>query len=356
MRSTLDELTTELDDLKALVASIGPVNSALSSHQDSIVQKYVLVRRRFDDAAFTVALYASFEKFVENLVGAYVKLESSRLHYHELPKKLTTKHLTGTAEALRSGRLGEGRYAGMSELGAVRNLLECLSGVNPYALNEAVVVAHDLNLRAGQVDAMFAAIGIDGVCEAVRRADALVEWYCAEQSLVSRPPEGVLRPVIEERLKDVVERRNQVTHRGNAINLLGVDAMNTAIAFIEALSRSIFAITVARYLKNHRARAGIALTPRGDPLKNGKVVIVDPPGQRLRRGQPIFVLLDATGARWGRIESMRLDDVEVEVVEAETAAPDGIGLGVDFEVPKRGDLIALADEDAVVWSPLKKRA
>jgi len=106
VRSTLDELITELDELKALVASIGPVNAALVSHKDTVVKQYVSIRRRFDYAAFIVALYASFEKFVESLIIAYVRLEARRVDYATLPRKLTDKHLSGTAELLLRGRLG----------------------------------------------------------------------------------------------------------------------------------------------------------------------------------------------------------------------------------------------------------
>ena len=70
MRSTFDELEKELKQLSDLVASIAPVNLALAEHPDSLVRQYVMIRRRFDYAAFVVALYASFEKFIENLVSA----------------------------------------------------------------------------------------------------------------------------------------------------------------------------------------------------------------------------------------------------------------------------------------------
>ena len=43
------------------------------------MRQYVMIRRRFDYAAFVVALYASFEKFIENLVAAYVYLETRRV-------------------------------------------------------------------------------------------------------------------------------------------------------------------------------------------------------------------------------------------------------------------------------------
>lgn len=363
MRSTLDELITELAELKALVASIDPVNAALVGHKDTVVQQYVSIRRRFDYAAFVVALYASFEKFVENLITAYVRLEAGRVDYAALPKKLTDKHLAGTAELLWRRRLGEGRYVGLSELGVVKNLFECLSGAKPYALNEAVVIAHDANLRAGEVDAVFGAVGIEKICDRACRADALLDWYCTAQGLDTPPQNGVKRTVLEERLKGIVERRNQVAHRGgNPMNLLGGEAMGEAVAFIESLAKAIFGLVVGRYLEAHHAespgRIELALRGGKTPLQNRRVVIVDKPAQKLFVGQPVFVLVTSTGARWGRIQSLRVDDADVQELAANANAPTGVGVGLDFRFPKSADakLVALAADDDVVWSPLAAAA
>lgn len=359
MRSTLDELNKELAELKALVASIDPVNAALVGHKDTVVQRYVSIRRRFDYAAFVVALYASFEKFVENLIAAYVRLEAGRVEYAALPKKLTDKHLAGTAELLWRGRRGDSRYVGLSELGVVKNLFECLSGAKPYELNEAVVIAHDGNLRAGEIDALFGAVGFEQICDRACRADAVVAWYCTAQGLDTPPRDGVKRAVIEERLKDIVERRNHVAHRGGyPDNLLGGEAMGEAVAFIESLGKAIFGVVVGRYLDTHHADSAdrIELTLRAGekPLQNRRVVIVDKPAQKLFVGQPVFVLMKSTGARWGRIQSLRLDDVDVQVVATNANAPKGVGVGLDFKFPKSADakLVALAVDDDLVWSPL----
>lgn len=358
MRSTLDELVTELAELKALVESIGPVNAALVGHNNTVVQQYVSIRRRFDYAAFAVALYASFEKFVENLIKTYVRFESRRVEYAALPQRLTEKHLIGTAELLRRGRLGEGRYTDMSHLDVIKNLFDCLSGANPYSLNEAVIIAHDANLRASVVDDVFGAIGFENICGRACHADALVAWYCDLQGLETPPQDVVKRKVIEERLNDIVERRNQVTHRGgNPDNLLGYEDMCEAVAFIESLARSIFGLVVGCYLEaHHSASMGrIELTLReGDgPYKNSTVVIVDKPSQRLFVGQPVFVLVEPTGARWGRIQSLLIEDSEFQELSPNTNAPTGIGVGLDFKFPQRADakLVALAADDEVVWSP-----
>lgn len=357
MRSTLDELITEITELKALVASIDPVNVALAGHADTLVQRYVSIRRRFDYAAFAVALYASFEKFVENLITEYVRLEARRLEYSALPKKLTDKHLTGTAEMLRRVRREEGSSVGL--LDVIRNLFECLNGNRPYKLNEALLVAHDANLRAGEVDALFAAVGIEQMCDRACRADAIVTWFSDAQGLDTPPQDGVKRTVLEERLKDIVERRNQVSHRGGSPqNLLGTAGMKEAVAFIESLSKSIFALVVGRYLETHHATAPgcieLALREGDGPFMGRTVVVVEKPAQRLFVGQPVFVVVSSTGARWGRIQSLRVDNTDVQELAPGADCPNGVGVGLDFRLPKSDDakLVALAVEDDVVWSPV----
>lgn len=361
MRSTLDELKSELADLQAFVASIKPVNDALRGHTDSVVGRYVSIRRRFDDAAFAVALYASFEKFVESLIIAYARLEAARVEYAELPEALTKKHLVGTADLLKR-QLGEGRYAGMTTRDVAKNLFDCLSGARPYALNEVVVRGHDQNLRAPEVNALFAVVGIDNICDLARRAHAMKSWHRRLQGLAAQT-EGAESPaaadmsptVIEERLKDIVMRRNEVSHHGgNPTNLLGADAMSEAVSFIESLAVSIFDLVAGRYLRHPRANgpSRIDLRLREGPYKDGTVVVVDKPAERLFVEQPVFVTLVSTEARWGRIRSLRLNDVGVREVEGSASAAGTVGIGLDFACPTSATaLVALTDDDDVLWSP-----
>ena len=358
MRSTFDELASELKELKALVESISRVNAALAGHRDSAVRQYLTIRRRFDHAAVVVALYASFERFIENLVAAYARLVARRTQYSALPSKLASKHLAKSGEILARGRLGEGRYAGLREVDVVKNLHDCLTGVTPYTLNDVAVIAHDSNLRYNQINELFGAVGIEQVCDRVRQADAMLEWYRASNALTELPKEGVPNRTIEQNIDDVVERRNEVAHRGgNPVNLLGPDEMSEKIAFIEALSTSIFALAVAKYLQDHHVASShrIALQLREGPYKNGTVVVVDRPTHRLYVGQPLFVLVDSTGARWGRILSLKVNNTPVSAVDQGSVGSD-VGIGLDFRCPKNAKLYALESDDDVVWSPDAKAA
>jgi hypothetical protein len=358
MRSTLDELIAELAELKTLVESIAPVNLALAGHKDTGAQRYISIRKRFDYTAFAVALYASFEKFVENLITEYVRLETLRVDYMTLPQKLMDKHLTRSAELLSRRRLGDGRYVGISELDVVKNLFDCLNGTKPYALNVVAVTAHDVNLRANEVDAIFSVVGIDKICDRVCRADAMKVWYCADQGLETLPQDGIKRAVIDERLKDIVERRNQIAHHGgNPIDLPGDASMSDAVAFIESLATSIFGFVAGLYLQTYHAESTncteLTLRAKDGPFHNGTVVVIDKPAQRLFVSLPIFVIVESTGARWGRIQSLQVDNTDKQEIEANASVPNGVGVGLNFKCPSDPGvkLIVLQTDNDVVWRP-----
>nr|WP_315229107.1 MAE_28990/MAE_18760 family HEPN-like nuclease [uncultured Albidiferax sp.] len=353
MRSTLDELKQELAELNDFVASIVHVNETLATHTELEVRKYAANRRRFDDAAFVVALYASFENYVEELVAAYASLEAQRLPYANLPSRLLTKHLQRSADLLARGRLGEGRHAGLTAAAVVLNLHNCLNGETSYDLNRAAVVWHDTNLRAKDVDEMFQTLGIENMCTQVRQGDALIQWYTAVKGQAAA---AVPSAVIEGRLNDLVVRRNQVAHSGgNSDDLLGVDTMNEAICFISALSTDIFSMVVGYYLEGRHGLDSAAtklVQVAGDgPYKDGRVVVVSPPAITLFVGQPVFVSTSSNAARWGRIQSLRLDNAEHATIAAGTPAPQGIGVRLDFACTANASPIVLPAEDDLVWAP-----
>jgi len=110
VRSNIQEIDRELAEIRALIESISPVNAALQGSGDMKVQSFLSVRRRFDYSAFVVALYASYEKFTEDLVASFARVTAARRKYSSLPKKLLEKHSRKSAEIIARGRLGEGRY------------------------------------------------------------------------------------------------------------------------------------------------------------------------------------------------------------------------------------------------------
>jgi len=214
MRSTLDAFLADISELQVFVESMKTVYKTLARHEDSTVRACLSIRRRLDYAAFIIALYAVLEKFVDDLAWSHTELESSRNKYSELCAKLQSKHLRQSAELLGRGRLGEGRYTGVSEADVVENLHACLSGRNPYRLNRHAVVHHDYNLRSQVVQDVFGSLGVENINGHACRIQTMIDWFCASEGNESSSVERVPDTVVELRLKDLVDRRNQIAHGG----------------------------------------------------------------------------------------------------------------------------------------------
>ncbi|MDI1481428.1 MAE_28990/MAE_18760 family HEPN-like nuclease [Polyangium sp. y55x31] len=353
MRSTLDEVLAVLGDLEAFVHSIDKVNVLLASHADPDVRNHFNIRRRLDGAAFIVALYSAFEKFVEELSWAFAELEASVTSYADLHEGLRFKHLKQSAELLARGRLGEGRrYAGLTEANVVANLHLCLSGQSPYKLNRDAVVYHEHNFRANVVQASFSALGIEKINESVRCADALVNWYSSMQGV--SPGDPVPLTTIEVRLEDFVEYRNQVAHTGTSPgSLLGPDDMRELLAFVRSYCISIHTVVVGEYLNRRYVTKPGASVKLGDILegpfrKNGDAVVVAKPQCRVFLDQPVFGMRDGRVDRYGLVKGIQVDGRDMHSVEVNSTAKS-VGLRVDFRVTKGTQLYLLQSRDAVVW-------
>lgn len=357
MRSVLDELHAQIHLARDLVVSIAPVREALLSNADSRVQQYLSIRRRFDYSAFIIAVYASFEKFAEDLVDSYVSLEASRVAYSSLPEKLQKKHLFRTADMLARGRVGFGRYVETTKLALVQNLLECLEDKTGYKLNKPAVIAHDNNLRIDELDKLFAPAGIEDVSSKVRKCSQLTQWFAKVNHHSVPEGSGIPQQILDERVRDLVDRRNLIAHRGgNPDDLLGPDDMDELLDFVEALSSALFSVVVGHYLQSrYQAEKGLPLVIREGPIKNGSVVVVDHPAEPLRTGQPVFTILASGEARWGRISSLQVDDQVVSEVLPGMKATDGVGVAVDLECHRTAKLVAIRDEDPLVWGPRRSQ-
>jgi hypothetical protein len=347
MRSILYELTRELRDLRILVDSTQPVTKALQTHAELIVRQYAILRRRYEYAAFTVALYSCFEQFCEALVSSQVELLAARTRYRDLPVALVAKHLEKSADLIKEA--GKGRYSKLRERDLMSNMIGCLDEISPYAMNMSAVVHHDNNLRPNDLNSLFAVTGLSGILGRVRSTDAVVTWYASVAQ--SEKPLDVPALAIEQRLVALVEKRNEVARRGIPIEVDGGSEMIETLSFVEALCSGLYAIGVWAYLdslvKQGRARA---IGPVTEWFSKRSAAVIKAPTERIYVGQPVFALSQDWGARWGFVDSLRLDDKEAIGFVPGTSVAE-VGLVTGFLARRGTQLFVLRTADELVWEP-----
>jgi hypothetical protein len=363
----LEELNVKLKDLNMLIKPIS-LNSCYISNKDAILtNKEISIRKRFDYSAFFIILYASFEKFVENLIKVYVQQLTRHFPYESLPQKLQKKHLTRSAQMLQGKLQGNGDDLKLRQLALVQNLFDCLSGAETYALNIDAVINNYGNLKASIVDDIFNIIDLKNICNLVCNTNAIKTWYCDVNKLDKDRLKVVEREIIDLRLNDIINYRNQIAHGGNLPdNLPSSESLSELLKFIQSLSKSLFELVAGRYLFTRYSnssndsepvnRIELMLRKSNESSKNTRWEIsrIDAPPPKLITGQPVFFIANDHETLWGRIQRLLVDDhfpEELEVTSKENAPAD-LAIELDFQSPSEGGkLIALDSDDDLVWSP-----
>lgn len=351
MRTSLDAFLEELKELTTFVSSVSSVYSTLAKHGDTCIKASLNLRRRLDYSSFIIALYTSLERFVEDLVWSFASLESSRHQYSQLHEGLKAKHLKQSAELLFRGHLGEGRYGGLTNEGIVGNLNKCLQDGENYNLNRHAVVFHESNIRGEVIQGLFKAVGIEKINDLACQALPLQDWFSKCKGFEANS-EGSLPRLLELRLKDLVDRRNQLVHAGpNSCEAFDPDLMKEQMDFFEAYGRAIFSVVGGSYLDRYYLNKPLSMAfgrPQEGPYKNDFVVVVETPRCKIFRGQPVFGVQENRVIRWGVILGLQVNGKTVESIEADSVAST-VGLEVDFKLSRNIQLFGLEQKDEAVW-------
>jgi hypothetical protein len=167
-------------------------------------------------------------------------------------------------------------------------------------------------------------------------------------SLIDR----VQQTIIELRLEDLVDRRNQVAHGGSDMNeSIDSSEMQSRLDFLQAYAWSLFSVLAATYLDRYYIKSGVATSlgcPIEGPFKKRAVVVVRRPACKLYRGQPIVGVCQNRVDRWGELLEIRVEDVAVDSIDPDSISTD-VGLCADFKFTKGIEIYALAEKDDVIW-------
>lgn len=348
MRSSVDALERDIAEMRAMASAIKPTSDILAESRHPHVRFYLSVRRRFDYSALIVALYASFERFVEDMLISYVKVIAKQNSYASLPRKLTNKHLRKSAELLTKVDIDQVRYPGVTSFQLIENLFRCLSGNSPYDLNHIVVAAHDRNIRYDELGKLLGLVDLSH--ESVRQAQPLIDWYYDDQKMTGERPDSVPRAVVSQRLDNFVERRNDVAHRGGSpSDMLGIEEMQGLVEFVFALAHSIFTLFVSHYLRKRHVGAADCERLRlvEGPYKEQRIWVVERPLSRLHVKQPAFALSSTFLVRWGRVQNLQINGVDH--ISVEPGGTEPVGVRLDFPVPSNAEVYVLGAEDESIW-------
>ena len=184
--------------------------------------------RTLDHAAAVTALYASYERFVYDLLRDWLGLIPAFYpSYNGLRSSVHKAHRDGIANVLQ--KIAHRRYHHLSLAAVLRDLAAAIDGVSPYTLLPEAFFSEDDNLRREPLEKLFARIGIDAVWTWIEGHPAVVDFIEDVRGAGS---------TAESELSQFVYFRNDAAH-GIIDTVLGLNALLDLCSFVRALGEAL---------------------------------------------------------------------------------------------------------------------
>ncbi|WHU48104.1 MAE_28990/MAE_18760 family HEPN-like nuclease [Gordonia sp. L191] len=310
---------------------------------DGITDVQTLDHRRFSYIACISSLYATFERFIEQLLFNF---STALLQYSDKLEEVQISRLqdryTRHAAHLLGQQLGSGRFRDLTRNDVATSLASCLGKRgNAYQLRKEVISHHSANVRWPTIKEMFN-WAIPDLTARVACADAVAAWSTAGAK--------VSESSLTAELEDLVERRNDLAHNGIPIEILSRDELLEKVEYIEAISLGLVA-TLSAQILDASSRHGDSI-PIGTVTRryiNNRVALVDLTC-RIECGDFVWTPVSASTARWGQVIELRVGENRSEAAEPGESA----SLHLDFAVPKKAMLYVWSTPNEDLVSPPDK--
>lgn len=198
-------------------------------------------KKVFEYNSYIITLYGLFERYLENVLEDYLTDICSLLKdFDKLPSELKTNLLDANVDILRN--LTNPKFQNISKEGFIRNIHEALNE-NKAVINIEAFQHHPYNFKQNIVSDFFNKIGIKGLSSDLKAYEPLRELLTIKYGNPANIQSGVLFHVID----DLSQRRNDVAHGVENIELLNTSIIMEYIEFLGAYCKSLFNI-----LKNER--------------------------------------------------------------------------------------------------------
>jgi hypothetical protein len=181
-----------------------------------------------DHCSVVTRLYAIFEKFVEEILGAHLQFLEANVAYEELDQKFRAHHRKSIGQILID--LDKDRYKDSVTFESVLSDIGGIFAGDKYRLLPQAMLSHDQNLRMKDVTALFERCGIPKLSEWVGRHRAIRDFFKS----------GRQSDKADAELDQLVQYRNEAAHGGIEVtDVLGADILIEYADFIQALCEAL---------------------------------------------------------------------------------------------------------------------
>jgi hypothetical protein len=193
------------------------------------------------DGPFLTAC-AQFEMAVRDMIEAFISnLMRKITDYSHLPKPVMDWHPRGCAQILLN--IHQDKFKHLTQDIVLQNLASCVhySPKKPYRFTLEAFSDNERNLKPDIIEEIFKKrLGIDKIWQKLSREDDLTTYFGTQNS-------QLVEKLAREKLKEIMNRRNEIIHRGKEYYTPGESEIKECANFFKVLILS-FANMLEKHL------------------------------------------------------------------------------------------------------------
>lgn len=203
-------------------------------------------QRVFEYKAAIISLYGLLEQYVENWIKEYLD-SLSRLvpQYNQIDEKIRNNHFELSLKLIDILISREfAKYQHLKKEEVLRKLNNCMFTPINYQINTEAFVLSSGNLKHNKIVDLFKLLNVDLNSELIKS-----ESLNKEIGLQSNQISNTDKDILYNKINDLVERRNQIAHGSEILDILGISGLEPYIQFLEVYCQTIFETLFEKFIK-----------------------------------------------------------------------------------------------------------
>ncbi|MEG4229276.1 MAE_28990/MAE_18760 family HEPN-like nuclease [Microcoleus sp. N9_B2] len=216
--------------------------NTLKKHEKS----FRIEKRVFEYKAAIISLYGLLEQYVETWVKEYLDSLSSLVpEYNQIDEKIRDNHFELSLKLIDIIINRElAKYKNLTKEEVLRKLNHCIVNLTNYQINTEAFVLSSGNLKHNKIVELFKPLNVDLNTELIKNESLNREIGLAPNDISNKE-----KDILYYKINDLVERRNQIAHGSEILDILNISELEPYIQFLELYCQAIFETLFEKFIK-----------------------------------------------------------------------------------------------------------
>lgn len=325
MKSVLVETKIRINSLKKYLALL-EMSSSLDTNIDKLkdrsmiqsLKEYVSLfnefkdKRIYDYNLIIITTYGILENFIEEAIKVYLDYLCKLVpDYNMLPDKIRSSHVEYSANLIKYIRTMS-KYSMVHDDEIIRNLNTCIVGKGNYQMNSIAYTYHSSNFRQQSINEIFQNIGIKNILDQTKAIEQFKKYHSDLLVLEISEIQGLPNNVIFDRLDQLAERRNWISHGCSTDDILSISRLKDELEFLETFIEAIYEVldnSLAYYDFQYSNKMKIDNIIN---IFNNEILCCEISNYKLASGNNIFIYnREKDNVKLATVVSIQIDKVDV---------------------------------------------